>query len=238
MITKLPTIKRIIFDLDSTLFDTEFFKEKMYEIATMHGYSHEEAVGLYQTARLNGDTVVISMPHYLSVLQKRLDSEGRAFNAPGVTKILNELEAHDGRLPGVGALLTFCNEHDFDKRLLSLGVHDWQEKKLHQARLHEFFSDNEIVYTTDERVGKVEMVQQLADDTDQGEGIILINDKPTEIDEMMTVLPKMITFARREERDQRYNDAQYQALEEKYPGQLYWSNNLIDIRDVFEKLYE
>ena len=238
MITELPNVTRIIFDLDSTLFDTEFFKEKMYEIVTIHGYSHDEAVELYQAARLEGDSVVISMPHFLSVLQKRLESDGREFQSHAVTEILNELEGHDGRLPGAGELLAYCKEQGFEMKLLSLGVHDWQEKKLHQARLHEFFSEEDIVYTTDERIGKVETVQQLAADTDGGEGIVLINDKPTEIDEMMQVLPNMITFARCEIRDTRYTDAQYEALEEKYTEKFFWSPNLIDIRDALKRAYE
>lgn len=229
----------VIFDFDSTLFDTEFFKAKIYELATVHGYSLEEAREIYKSARVDDEMIVITLEHFLETLKNKLKVDKKEYYGEAVIPILAVLAAHDGKLPGAAELLTFVNELGFEKKLLSLGIPGWQEQKIEQGKFRKFFTEDEIVFTQHEKLGKVERIKEYAKErgAEGGRGLIFFNDKPTEIREVLELMPQVIVFGRYERRDQRYTEEQFEKLEEDFPDRFMWSEDLFQLKERFEELY-
>lgn len=227
----------VLFDFDNTLFDTEFFKEQMYQLAMVHGYSVDDAKEIYKEARTSGNQISLTLEHYLNVLKDQLHGDKKTYNRESVIPILATIAAHDGKLPGAKELLELVSELGFEKKLLSLGIPEWQEKKIEQAQLGDYFSDEEIIFTTDEQIGKIDYVKKFAESRNGGQGIIMFNDKPTEMREVLEQFPNVVVFGRYEVRDSRYTEEEFEKLEEDFPARFMWSDNLFELKDRFEEFY-
>lgn len=219
-------ITRVFFDFDNTLFDTERKKQLFYQIAEIHGYSHDEAKKIYEEARFAGDKIIISLAGFLNALRERLERDAAAFRSVEVSDIIRKLNHGDGLLPGARYLLTVCATRGLERYLLSLGVRSWQEEKLLQAGIARFFPPENILYTETLDVGKIDVLKDVLGPEFDGEGSLLFNDKPDETARLLEAFPKLLALVRREARDTRYGELEFLTLEEQFSGRIAWADNL------------
>src|SRR3989338_7782032 len=178
-------IEHVVFDFDSTLFDTEKKKHGFYEIAKCHCYTLEEAKAMYDESRAIGNRMMISIAGFLSVLRERLARDGKQFQAKEVSEIIDWLNKGVGLLPGAKALLEFSRRHGIPRLLLSLGVREWQAEKVVKSGVDTYFSPEDIVYTDFLDVGKITIIRDRFGASCDGRGVVLFNDKPDETRDML-----------------------------------------------------
>lgn len=229
-------IKRIIFDFDSTLFDTEYIKDIFWHLGSIHGYSLEETQQIYKEARERGETITMAIGSFLIALKKHCINDGKVYNDKKVEHIITKLPRHERLLPGAEDLLIFCKKKPVELYLLSLGVPAWQEEKVKNSGADKFFETDNIIYTDDINVGKEKVLQDLFGDDFKGDGTVMFNDKPDETDILLQRFPDFLMFVKREVRDRRFVKNDFVNLQEKYPDQIIWSENLVDLLTALKNI--
>ncbi len=230
-------IEYLVFDFDSTLFDTERKKHGFYEIAECHGYTREEAKELYDRSRVIGNRMMISISSFLSVLQEDLKRDSKSFQSREVSAIITGMNRGDGLLPGAKALLAFCKKNHIPRCLLSLGVRDWQEEKVEKSGVDAFFEPDDIIYTDVMNTGKIDILHERLGSRGAGEGVVLFNDKPDETSDILRAFPDMFAYVRQEPQDDRYSDADFAALRKTFPDRTLCTTDLRDIEKQFEQAW-
>jgi len=225
-------IMTVIFDFDNTLYDTEKRKSFFWEIASVHGYSLLEAYEMYNEARHSCEKITISLEKYLEVLQSHLKRDQKEYNEAAVNDIRIAMEKGDNLLPGARQFVEWCQHQKLACYLLSLGVKEWQEIKFRQADLGMFFTSDRVVYTEDARQGKKGSLQNLFGSMFTGEGATIINDKPDETRDLLTVFPKLQALVRREKRDKRYQKKDFDGLVNDFPDRVVWAESLSAIQSL------
>jgi FMN phosphatase YigB (HAD superfamily) len=227
-------IRKVIFDFDSTLFDTEKKKHGFYEIAECHGYTRAEAKKMYDESRRDGNRMMISIAGFLSVLRDYLARDGKEFKSREVSDIIDRMNKGTGLLPGAKALLEFCKRRGIPRMLLSLGVREWQEEKARKSGVDMYFEPDTIVYTDVLDTGKIDIIRERFGASFAGDGVVLFNDKPDETADMLRAFPDMFAYVRREERDDRYAVADFDAFAQAFPDRAVYADDLQALRSLFQ----
>ena len=231
-------IEHVVFDFDSTLFDTEKKKHGFYEIAKCHGYTLEEAKAMYDESRAIGNRMMISIAGFLSVLRERLARDGKQFQAKEVSEIIDWLNKGVGLLPGAKALLEFSRRQGIPRLLLSLGVREWQAEKVVKSGVDTYFSPEDIVYTDFLDVGKITIIRDRFGASCDGRGLVIFNDKPDETREILRAFPKMFAYVRREVRDDRYEEKDFIELRKEFSGRVIFADDLRTLGEQFEDAWK
>ena len=230
-------IQKIVFDFDNTLFDTERRKQLLYDMAMLHGYTQGDAKRMYDEARVVGEKIVISLSSYISILQEYVTRDKRSFRAVDVSSLIQKMHHGDGLLPGAKKLLLWCKTLPVEMYLLSLGVSGWQQEKVAQAGIADFFGDERIVYTDKVDNGKQKSLRALFGDNFTGEQTLLFNDKPDETAALLTAFPNLLACVRQEPQDDRFVLDDYHELEAQFPGRIVWSPRLEELHRFADHLF-
>jgi beta-phosphoglucomutase-like phosphatase (HAD superfamily) len=233
----IQPITQVVFDFDNTLYDTEKRKEFFWSIARIHGYSQVEAYQMYNEARLQGDKITMSLETYLETVKKRLAKDAKDFLTAKVEKIVREMETADQLLPGARDIVEWCQKKKIDSYLLSLGVREWQEAKFYQSGLQSYFDLESVVFTDDSKKGKSDSLVRLFGKRFDGHETIIINDKPDETRELLRDFPKLIALVRREIRDVRYREKDFEKLEKDFPGRVAVAIDLKSLQKILSNFF-
>lgn len=231
-------IDAVIFDFDSTLFDTEKKKHGFYEIAERHGYTREEAKAMYDRSRAQGNRMMISIASFLSVLRESLARDGKQFQSEEVSEIIDRMNKGNGLLHGAKALLEFCKRQDMPRCLLSLGVREWQAEKIRKSGVDSYFAPKDIVCTDLLDTGKIDIIRNRFGQDFDGAGVILFNDKPDETADILRAFPKMFAYVRREVRDDRYREEDFAAFQAAFADRAVYAEDLQVLRALFQTVMD
>ncbi len=234
MIEIRQTINTVVFDFDNTLYQTEKLKSKFYAMAEIHGYTREEAKDIYNEARVASERIIINLSSYLNVLREQVEADGIVFLREEVSEIIENVNLGDGLLPYARELLGCCKRRKCNLYLLSLGVKEWQEEKVQQAKINTFFEDGHIIYTDKINGGKVSVLKEILGDDHTGIGVAIFNDKPDETKEILEAFPDIFAFVRREVLDDRYSELNFDLLERDFPGRVVWSEDLKELQRIIQ----
>lgn len=229
-------IQRVVFDFDNTLFDTETLKECFWKIGYIHGFSQEEITDLYKKAREDSGHITITLESFLKVVKEQLKKQKKEFLDRQVYETIDEMENASSLLPGAKKVLEFCKRMEMPRYLLSLGVEDWQKKKIKISRVDRFFPKENIIFTDDTNAGKEETLLKMFGEDFDGDGTILLNDKPDETEQLLIRFPRLLAFLRWEKRDKRYNELDFQKLVFSFPGRVGYSDDLSDSLEILKKI--
>ena len=229
---------KVVFDFDNTLFDTEKKKDLFRKIAQVHGYSAEQARELYQMSRNEGRSVVLSLSRYVACVRSKVLEDGKEFLSKEVSCIIEDMNKGDGLLPGAKQLIGYCRHKKFDRYVLSLGEKTWQEEKVQQSGIRHFFEEDNIIFTDDEHTGKVDSLKSLFGSEFEGEDMILFNDKPNETKCLLEAFPKLIALIRRELRDLRYSQDDFDQLTKQFGERVHIHNDLYKLTEVLQNTYD
>lgn len=234
MILPNTSLRRVVFDFDNTLYQTEKLKAQFYAMAEIHGYTREEAKDIYNAARVASERIIINLSSYLVVLREQIQADGLEFLNEEVSEIITHVGKGDGLLPYARELLKYSYESGMDMYLLSLGVKEWQEEKVAQAKIAQYFDDGHIIYTDQIKGGKGVVLRELFGPEFTGVDTAIFNDKPNETKELLDEFPDMVAFLRYEEKDDRYSPINFDVLERDYPGRVVWSEDLRELQRILE----
>lgn len=234
-------VENVVYDLDSTLIDAERVKWFFRQLALRHGFTEEEARGIYKQARNEEDgKIAITDERFLFFLKETLEKQGKQLDNKIVEEVFSEVEEEREKLlfPGAVELIEFCEQRKIKNSLLSLGVKDWQKKKMHWVGLDKFFNDKNTVFTVEENGGKREALQKLFGKDFSGEGVVLFNDRPDESGELLDIFPDLKIFVRRDMNDIRHDDEVWREFLKKYEGRAVVSTDLNCLREKFKEYVE
>lgn len=230
MISPHQHIERVVFDFDNTLYQTEKLKAKFYAMAEIHGYTRQEAKDIYNEARVASERIIINLSSYLVILREQIQADGLTFLNEEVSEIIKKVGHGDGLIPYARELLKHTHEQGLDMYLLSLGVKEWQEEKVEQAKISQFFPEGHIVFTDTIKGGKVSVLKELFGQEFTGSGTVIFNDKPDETRTMLEAFPEIIAFLRYEILDDRFSPINFDVLEKDFPGRVVWSEDLKELQ--------
>ena len=202
------TTKVAIFDLDATLIDTETLKENLIDfLIKSYNFSKNEAWEMYNKARDDKGKNTFSLER----LGEVLGEEGK------LNEWFEKIETNL-LIKGAGEIINFFVENKVPIYILTLGVKKWQMDKIKKSGLDKFLTEENIKFTDEEdaRKGKEKEIQEILKglNISSAEGIIFFNDKPDETIELLKKFPEMRVIIRREQRDNRYQDEDYEKIKE------------------------
>ncbi len=199
----------IIFDLDNTLIQTEDIKLAIFAHLKKIGLEDKVIKHCYGKAKENEEGEnTFTLNHFAGELQRET---GLAIDMP------MEMFTHEHmQVAGAKAALAACTESGKPTYILTLGVPEWQKEKLGLVGLDAFVRDAgvQLLITTDVRDGKAKQIEELVKEhgCDEGDGMLLVNDKPDETERLLEIFPKLHAYVRREKDDARYSEAQFAKL--------------------------
>ncbi|MFH1425898.1 MAG: hypothetical protein ABIG66_00480 [Candidatus Kerfeldbacteria bacterium] len=160
---------RILVDFDYTLFNTEAMRRALIAVLEPFGVDENTYRSTEQEAKLDG---VYHLTEHVRLLVGG-DKQGEALEKmKAVVDNAGEFLYPDA--------LPFLKDHsEHDVTVLSFGLPEWQERKIAGAGIDELV--DEVVATEQ---SKEEIVKQW-----EGEDVVFINDRGSEIDAMHAVLP-------------------------------------------------
>lgn len=236
--------KTALFDLDGTLIDTEEIKSTFRQIAIDHGYTDKEAYGIYDEARTRGHEIAITFDYFLSVLAGHLQAEGKSLNEKTVEKYKEILDKLPKAVEGAENLVESGMENSDEYFLISLGVPEWQAKKIKTSGLDKYFfvegdreKSSNVICTVDNHpdARKSEAMRDMFGGEDfTGEGFALFNDKPWETARMLRAFPDLIAFTPKAKGDIRYGEEDFKKVKKEFGDRFYWADNLNKLREQFE----
>lgn len=231
-------VKNVVYDLDDTLIDAERVKWFFRQLAVRHGFTEKQAQEIYKQARNEEDgKIAITDERFLQFLEETLGRQGKQLNNEIVEEVFSEVEKEKEKLlfPGAVELIEFCKQQKIENSLLSLGVKEWQKKKMGWVGLDKFFNDKNTVFTVEESGGKREALQKLFGKDFAGKGVVLFNDRPDESGELLDAFPGLKIFVRRDTGDTRHNEEVWDGFMKKYEGRAVVAT---DLRGLLEKFKE
>ena len=219
-------IKAAIFDLDSTLVDTETLKEYLFDFLAVCGFHGDKATAAYKSARDANGRNQFTLDNFKEKVKTLCVKEGVKFDENDWQKMEKELRGKKESLliDGVKEVLQFLKDKKVPFYILTLGVPEWQKEKIRLAGLDKILLNKgedledckSIRYTIheDAKEGKIKEIKSILQivNSKNGEGIIFFNDKPDETKEIMAEFPQMKVFVRREIRDKRFSDQDFEEL--------------------------
>lgn len=223
-------IEKAIFDLDNTLFDTELVKNYFREVVKDYGFSPEE---IFKEVKRNDGQVTYR--GFVDVMDRKLFSR-KICSLNSYNLWIKEIEEKVKPTQGATEVLQILTKYQIENYLLTLGVKDWQIKKIEWINLSNYFKFENIFFTEDSACGKIEEIKKIIGES-EGEKVVFFNDKPDETENILEVFPKMRAFLRREEKDERYTEQDFINLKQRFNERVIWSNNLKNIiPDLFKIL--
>jgi len=234
-------VKSVVFDLDNTLIDAERVKWFFRQLALRHGFTEEEARDIYRQARNEkSGRIAITDGRFLQFLKETLESQGKRLDCGIVEEVFSEVEKEKDKLlfAGVEELIKFCAQHGIQSSLLSLGVEEWQKKKMRWVGLDEFFDDKNTVFTVEENGGKREALRKLFGKDFSGDGVVLFNDRPDESGELLDAFPGLRIFVRRDLDDIRHDEKRWGEFIKKHEGRVVVATDLQTLLEKFKEYVE
>lgn len=231
----------VVYDLDNTLIDAERVKWFFRQLALRHGFSEEQAREIYRQARNEEDgKIAITDERFLRFLKETLAKQGKRLDDRIVEEVFSEVEKEKEKLLFAGAteLMEFCQQRGIKNSLLSLGVEEWQKKKIGWVGLDKFFNDENTVFTVEEDGGKKEALQKLFGKDFTGKGVVLFNDRPDESAEFLEAFPELKIFVRRDMNDARHDDEVWQEFSKKYEDRAVVATDLNILLEKFREYVE
>ena len=210
-------IKAAIFDLDSTLINTQKIKERIFDfIKDFSGFDNADTTKLYKAARSRGGEITFS----LNSLEAQLRARVKDFNRRRWTDFVDRFDREDGSLIIAGAieLINFLKAKKIPIYILTLGVAAWQESKLRYSGLDKILGESgeNIKFTTEERTerGKVKEIKEILRELKLKNcaDIIFFNDRPDETRAILAAFPELRVIVRREKKDKRHSDRDFEEL--------------------------
>lgn len=240
-------LKAAIFDLDGTLFDVETLKEYLFDFLAVCGFEGDRAMAVYKSARDTNGKNQFTLDNFKDKVKLKCAEDGKVFNEGEWQKMVKKLRnKKEGLLiNGVKEVFSSLREKKVPFYILTLGVKEWQKEKMRLAGLDKILLNKgeilddckNIKYTVNEDPGegKIKEIEQILQEVNsvKGEGVIFFNDKPDETKEIMKESTQMKVFVRRENRDKRFSDKDYEELE-KIPQVLQISEQF----DFLDKIKE
>lgn len=234
-------VKNVVYDLDNTLIDAERVKWFFRQLAVRHGFTEKQAQEIYKQARNeeNGK-IAITDERFLWFLEKTLEKQGQQLNNEIVEEVFSEVEKEKEKLlfPGAVELIEFCKQREIKNSLLSLGVKEWQKKKMRWVGLDKFFNDKNTVFTVEEDGGKREALQKLFGKDFAGEGVVLFNDRPDESGELLDAFPGLKIFVRRDMNDRRHYDEVWSEFSKEHEDRAIVATDLNSLLEQFKEYVE
>ena len=230
----LKKINTVIFDFDNTLFNTYKIKQSFFDLAMHHGFSNEEAKSIYKKAWSTGNTNEMSFENFTKVLESELDND-KQLDKSEIQKVKDLIESGVAILDGAEELLLFCKEKIFNRYLLSLGVPNWQKKKVNSSGIGKYFDEEKIIYTTDIKKGKNNVIKEIFGEDFDGEGVVLFNDNAFETKRILNDFKKIKAFVRRETREEKFEQKDFENLQKDFSDRVVWSESLISLLNNFKK---
>lgn len=220
-------IKAAIFDLDSTLVDTETLKEYLFDFLAVCGFHGDKATAAYKSSRDANGRNQFTLDNFKEKVKTLCVKEDVKFDENDWQKMEKELRGKKESLliDGVKEVLQFLKDKKVPFYILTLGVPEWQKEKIRLAGLDKILLNKgenlddckNIRYTIheDAKEGKVKEIKSILQtvNSKDGEDVIFFNDKPDETKEIMAEFPQMKVFVRREIRDKRFSDQDFKELE-------------------------
>jgi len=231
----------VVYDLDNTLIDAERVKWFFRQLAKRHGLTEEEARGIYRQARNEEDgKIAITDERFLQFLRQELVELGKELDTDIVEDVFSKIKKEKEKLllPGAVDLIKFCGKREIRNHLLSLGVEEWQKKKIGWVGLDEFFNDENTVFTVEENSGKSGALRKIFGENFNGTGVVLFNDRVDESAELLDAYPELKVFARRDINDARHDDAVWQEFSKKYEGRIVVATDLNILLEKFREYVE
>ncbi len=225
----MNTVTHVVFDLDNTLIDAGRVKWFFRQLAFRHGFDEEQAREIYKQARNEEDgKIAITDIRYLDFLEKALVFRGKEMDKQIVVEVFSEIQQEKEKLlfPGVVELIEFCKQKNIKCSLLSLGVKDWQKKKINWVGLDRYFDSENTIFTVKESGGKKEALQKMFGDEFSGKNVVLFNDRPDESGRLLDAFPYLKIFLRRDVDDLRHDDVEWNKFSQKYEGRVVVAKNI------------
>ncbi|MDP2693159.1 MAG: HAD family hydrolase [bacterium] len=210
-------IKAAIFDLDSTLINTQEIKNNIFNlIREISGAEDERAMQIYNKVRNKGGEITFS----LESLKTGLKASVENFD----NKIWEEFESRFNTLDkgllidGAEELLNFLKENSVPVYILTLGVEAWQGQKMKVSGLEGVLGGEfkNVKYTVEEdpKKGKIKEIMEilLELNLENCANVLLFNDRPDETEDIMKEFPGLRVFIRREKGDIRHIDKDFDNL--------------------------
>ena len=233
-------IQKVIFDLDNTLLDTEKFKIYIDSfLISDFGLSVEEAKEVYVAARDQSNKVVFSQELLKEKLKDKLFSLKREFDEGRFDQRLQSINWKAYLLPGAIDIVECCQQRGVGIALLSLGYSKWQLYKVENSGLGGYFNAvrGNLILTSQPGEGKVEALKKfLGQGCIDGDGIVVVNDKPDETFLIMQEFKKIIALLREEIKDDRYRGEIFDGIRDEFQNRIFVSDRLDVLQIELEKL--
>ncbi|GEM_PF-1049694 len=236
--------KTALFDLDGTLVDTEEIKTEFRNIAIEHGFSEDEAKNIYNEARTKGHEIAITFDYFLLVLREKLKERNLELDSTLLQKYRERLDKLPRPVDGAKELVEAGIKDSDEYWLISLGVPEWQAKKIKSSGLDKYFrvSDDEkgesnVICTVNNHpdARKSEAIKdKFGGENFTGEGFVIFNDKPWETARMLRAFPQMIAFTPKVAGDSRYGEEDFEEVKKEFGDRFFWADNLNNLREQFE----
>lgn len=235
-------IKKIIFDLDNTLIDTERIKISLDGfVMGLYGISRDQAEEIYKSARNDRGHVVFNRETYREILQNELNRKEIEYHDGDVERFFDKVNWKNFLLPGAIEILEYCQNKNMEIMLISLGNINWQLEKIRNVGLDYYFNMKlgNLILTSQEGEGKINALKRvLGENNKNGEGVVIVNDKPDETYVILREFSSIVALLRRETKDERYRPEIFTGMQDEFNGRIFVGDNLTYLTLALDQLIQ
>lgn len=235
-------IKKVIFDLDNTLIDTERIKISLDGfVMGLYGISRDQAEEIYKSARNDRGHVVFNRETYREALQNELNRRKIEYHDGDIERFFDKVNWKNFLLPGAIEILEYCQTKNIEIMLISLGNINWQLEKIRNVGLDHYFNikSENLILTSREGEGKINALRRvLGEKNKSGEGVVIVNDKPDETYAILREFNSIIALLRRETKDERYRPEIFAGIQDEFSGRIYVGDDLAYLTGAIDQLIQ